>query len=141
MDSLVIFEWEEVSPVSGDDEIGFAGNCTSEDVIIGGIIFDDVGNGFRRDDFCYSLKAFCPSFNLIFRPLEFLPEDVGELGYDGRGYEDGVSSSEAMFPNCSKLSLGVCEDRNVDVGIENNPKPSFWSFFCNHEQSFPRPAV
>jgi hypothetical protein len=47
MDSFVIFEWEEVSPVSGDDEIGFAGNCTSEDVVVGKIVFDDVRNDFR----------------------------------------------------------------------------------------------
>jgi hypothetical protein len=47
MDSFVIFELEEVSPVSGDDEIGFAGNCTSEDVVVGKIVFDDIGNDFR----------------------------------------------------------------------------------------------
>jgi hypothetical protein len=124
MDSFVIFEWEEVPPVSGDYEVGFAGNCTSEDVVVGRIVFDDVGNDFRCNDFCHSLKAFYPRFDLDFRPLEFLPEDIGELGYDGRGYEEGVGSFEGMFPNCSKLSLRVYEDRNVDVGIENNSKPS-----------------
>ncbi len=96
MDSFVIFEWEEVSPVSGDDEIGFAGNCTSEDAIVGRSVFDDVGNDFRCDDFCHSRKAFCPSFDLTLRPLEFLPEDVGELGYDSRGYKESVGSFEGM---------------------------------------------
>lgn len=141
MDSLVLFEWEEMPPVSGDDEIGFAGECTSEDVIIGRLGFDDVGNGFRLNDLSHSRKAFSPSFDILFLPLEFLPENSRKLGYDVGGYEDGISSSETMFPNCSKLPLGVCENRNVDVGIQNNPKPSFWSFFCSHGQSYPHPAV
>jgi hypothetical protein len=51
MDSFVIFEWEEVSPVSGDNEIGFAGNCTSKDVIIIRVFLNDVGDGLRDNEF------------------------------------------------------------------------------------------
>jgi hypothetical protein len=95
-------------------------------VIIGGILFDDCGNDLGLDDFCYFGKAFCPSLDIILRPLEFLPQESRELGYDSRRDEEGVGSSEPMVPKHFQLSFGVYEDRNVDVCIKNNPKPSFW---------------
>jgi hypothetical protein len=33
-------------PVAGNDKIGLAGSSTGKDVIVGGIVLDDIRNGF-----------------------------------------------------------------------------------------------
>lgn len=89
--------------VSGDDDISFAGNGTSEDVIISRIVFDDIGNEVRCDYVSNSLKAFYPGFYCVFRPHEFLSKNVGEFGDNGRRYKKGVSAFECMFPKLQAL--------------------------------------
>jgi hypothetical protein len=98
-----------------NDDVSFAGNGTSKDVIVGRIVFDDVGNDFRCNYICHAREAFCSSFDCVLRPHEFLPKDVGEFGNDCRRYENDVCPSECMIPNGSKLSLGTGEDRNIDI--------------------------
>ncbi len=90
--------------ITGNNEICLSLSGTGQDMIIGGIVFDDVGNDFRCDNFCHSWKAFCPSFDLTLRPLEFLPVDVGELGYDSRRDEESVGSFEGMGIKWTLLS-------------------------------------
>jgi hypothetical protein len=106
--------------ITGNNEICLSLSGTGQDVIIGGVVFDDVRNSFRCDDFCHSRKAFCPSFEIILRPLEFLPEDVGELGYDSRGYEESVGSFEGMFPNASHFSVYITGPLS-DCRAKNRP--------------------
>src|SRR5918992_50461 len=103
--------------ITGNNDICLSLSGTGQDMIIGGIVFDDVGNDFRRDNFCHSRKAFCPGCDLALGPLEFLPEDVGELGYDSRRYEEGVGSFEGMFPNESHFSVREVEGRSIDIRI------------------------
>jgi hypothetical protein len=116
-DALIDFNSTQML-ITGNNEICPSLSGTGQDVIISGIVFDDVGNDFRCDYLCHSRKAFCPSFDLILRPLEFLPEDVGELGYDSRGYEESVGPLEGMFPNGSHFSVREIEGRSIDIRID-----------------------
>ena len=66
--------------------------------------------------------------DLLFVPLKAGSHQLGKLPDNGRRHKEGVVALDGMAPQRSQAALRENEERNVDVGIKNNPEPGSFSF-------------
>jgi hypothetical protein len=117
--------------VAGNDQVGFACDRAFQNPIIvvirGNSVDCDLGNDNLRD-LRQQLQA---GYDLFVIPIETASENSGQLIHDGRRYQKYIALFQCREPNVKWAAGPPGEGRDIDVAVENDPKPS--GFGDTHE--------